>query len=156
MWIWRGVQLKKEFYFQFLSSRYSITDSKYCHASIQTCISHQWEVVWINPHNTQVWILCVVSGHLLQNLQEFKTIWKPHSRSSHFGAAHTKWLSFGCIRNEEVTWNCTYQGPLLLQRLQCEFHSNHPPAKDNFYFSVSLLYDIQGYFSALQQGFILQ
>lgn len=48
-----------------------------------------------------------------------------------------KQKSFGFLR--EVSWNCTYQGPPLLQRLQCEFHSNHPPAYKRIYFRVIAL-----------------
>lgn len=36
---------------------------------------HQRKIVGVNPHNTQFWIICVVSCHFFQNLQELETIW---------------------------------------------------------------------------------
>lgn len=36
--------------------------------------SHQREVVRVDPHDAQVGVVCVIFGHLLQDVKELKTI----------------------------------------------------------------------------------
>lgn len=36
--------------------------------------THQWEVIWVNPQDTQVRVVSVVPGNLFQDLQELIAI----------------------------------------------------------------------------------
>lgn len=43
---------------------------------------NQREVIWVDPNDAELWVVGVVSGHILQDLQELIAIWEGKHRGT--------------------------------------------------------------------------
>ena len=43
---------------------------------------NQREVIWVDPDDAELWVVGVVSGHVLQDLQELIAIWERKHRGT--------------------------------------------------------------------------
>lgn len=90
-----------------------------CLSKAEGLVAHQGKVVRVNPNDAELRELSVVSGHLLQDLQELETIWRQHQ------TPQRETEPAACL--DQCGYFCTYLGPPPLQKPQCGCLQCHPP-----------------------------
>lgn len=95
---------------------------------------NQRKIIRVDPDNTELWVVGVVSRYVFENLQKLVAVWEQQRRSVNSVQ--------GAKDNRKPIGKGPNQDLPPLQKQQCVFHPNRPPRRERLY-DQSLCFEVK-------------